>query len=662
MAIPTPSPSVVDQPSPPAPASAAAAASQPLAGDPAPEAAAAAEGAGGDQTAPAAAAATGASLYVGDLEASVGEDQLVALFSQVAPVASAYVCRDIAGGSKSLGYGYVNFMSREDATRAMENLNFTVVNGKPIRVMFSNRDPTLRKSGLANVFIKNLEPNIDNKSLYEMFSSFGTILSGKVATDFNGKSKGYGFIQFESESSAKDAINGLNGMLANGQKIFVGLFIRRQEREHTGDANNFTNVYVKNLPKHFSDNDLLNEFSSFGAITSAIVMRDANGLSRCFGFVNFEKSECARNAVKNLNGKSIGDMVLYVARAQKKSERQAELKAKFEHDKNQKFEKLQTVNLYLKNLDDDINDEHLRKLFECFGEVASCKVMLDSHGRSKGCGFVSFATVEDANNAILKMNGKMVGKKPLYVAVAQRKEERKAFLAAHFARVRALATMAPTLGPNIAPHQFNFGHGVPALFPPPPPAGFGFQPNFVPNMMMPYNMQRQPGQRSGPPHGGMPRHLHNPHQGFRHMPNRRNGVANPAMLHQHHRFSSPMQPMQQAVKHVVPVGELQAPSNNLQTSLASANPEQQREILGDMLFPLVEQLVNEKAYKVTGMLLELDKTEVLNLVESPDTLRDKVAEAMKVLELEATATAAAAAAASGSGDGDAAAPSSSSAA
>ncbi|XP_052159327.1 uncharacterized protein LOC127776816 isoform X2 [Oryza glaberrima] len=636
MAIPTPSSSVVDQPSPPAPASAAAA-SQPLAGDPAPEAAAAAEGAGGDQTAPAAAAATGASLYVGDLEASVGEDQLVALFSQVAPVASAYVCRDIAGGSKSLGYGYVNFMSREDATRAMENLNFTVVNGKPIRVMFSNRDPTLRKSGLANVFIKNLEPNIDNKSLYEMFLSFGAILSSKVATDFNGKSKGYGFIQFESESSAKDAINGLNGMLANGQKIFVGLFMRRQEREHTGDANNFTNVYVKNLPKHFSDDDLLNEFSSFGAITSAIVMRDANGLSRCFGFVNFEKSECARNAVRNLNGKSIGDMVLYVGRAQKKSERQAELKAKFEHDKNQKFEKLQTVNLYLKNLDDDINDEHLRKLFECFGEVASCKVMLDSHGRSKGCGFVSFATVEDANNA------------------------------AHFARVRALATMAPTLGPNISPHHFNFGHGVPALFPPPPPpAGFGFQPNFVPNMMVPYNMQRHPGQRSGPPHGGMPRQMHNPHQmfhqnanqGFRHMPNRRNGVANPAMLHQHHRFSSPMQPMQQAVKHVVPVGELQAPSNNLQTSLASANPEQQREILGDMLFPLVEELVNEKAYKVTGMLLELDKTEVLNLVESPDTLRDKVAEAMKVLELEATATAAA----SGSGDGDAAAPSFSSAA
>ncbi|KAF0903020.1 hypothetical protein E2562_022645 [Oryza meyeriana var. granulata] len=651
MAIPTSS-----SPAEPSPPALAAAAPQPTAAGNA--AAAAAVAAGADQTTPA--AGSGVSLYVGDLEASVGEDQLVALFSQVVPVASAHVCRDIAG-SKSLGYGYVNFMSREDATRAMEVLNFTVVNGKPIRIMFSNRDPTLRKSGRANVFIKNLEPNIDNKSLYDMFSSFGTILSCKVATDFNGQSKGYGFVQFESEDSANDAINGLNGMLANGRKVFVGLFMRRQERENTGDPTNFTNVYIKNLPKQFTDDDLRNEFAPFGAITSAVVMRDANGLSRCFGFVNFERSECAANAAKNLNGKSIDDMVIYVGRAQRKSERQAELKAKFELQKNGKFEKLQAVNLYLKNLDDNINDEDLRKLFECFGEIASCKVMLDSHGRSKGSGFVSFTTVEDANNALLSMNGKMVGTKPLYVAIAQRKEERKAFLAAHFARVRALATMSPTLGPNIAPHhQFNFGHGMPALIPP-PPAGFGFQPSFVPgigphapNMMMPlpYNMQRHPGQRSGAWHGGLPGEMHYPHQmfhqntnqGFRHMPNRRNGVFNPAMLHQHHRFSSPMQPMQQAVKQ----GESHAPcipSNNLQASLASADPEKQREILGELLFPLVEPLVNEKAAKVTGMLLEMDKTEVLNLIESPDALRDKVAEAMKVLE--------ATAAASSSGDADA---------
>jgi polyadenylate-binding protein len=40
------------------------------------------------------------------------------------------------------------------ATRALELLNFTVVNAKPIRIMFSHRDPSIRKSGTANIFIK----------------------------------------------------------------------------------------------------------------------------------------------------------------------------------------------------------------------------------------------------------------------------------------------------------------------------------------------------------------------------------------------------------------------------------------------------------------------------------------------------------------------------
>merc|ERR1719308_398070 len=336
---------------------------------------------------------------------------------------------------RSLGYAYVNFQQPADAERALDTMNFDVLKGRPIRIMWSQRDPSLRRSGVGNVFIKNLDKSIDNKAMYDTFSAFGNILSCKVAQDVDGNSKGYGFVHFETEEAAVNAIQKVNGMLLNDKKVFVGRFVPRKEREkELGEkAKKFTNVYVKNFGEELGDEKLKEMFLKYGKITSyKVIMADEGGKNKGFGFVSFEDSEAAEKAVDELNGLEMNGKTLYVGRAQKKAESQQELKKKCELLKLERLNRYQGVNLYVKNLDDTIDDEILRKEFSPYGTITSAKVMCCEEGRSKGFGFVCFSSPEEATKAVTEMNGRIIVAKPLYVALAQRKEDRKAHVASQY--------------------------------------------------------------------------------------------------------------------------------------------------------------------------------------------------------------------------------------
>merc|ERR1719357_594866 len=296
------------------------------------------------------------------------------------------------------------------------------------------RDPSLRRSGVGNVFIKNLDRTIDNKAMYDTFSAFGNILSCKVAQDMsNGESKGYGFVHFETEEAALNAIQKVNGMLLNGKKVYVGRFVPRKDRDmELGEkARKFTNVYVKNINDEYDEAKLNEMFQKYGKISSVKVMKSDDGKSKGFGFVSFESPEEAMNACEELNGQDLDGKTVFVGRAQKKAERQAELKKKFEALKMERLNRYQGVNLYVKNLDDTIDDDKLRQEFAPFGTITSAEVMSEE-GRSKGFGFVCFSSPEEATKAVTEMNGRIIVSKPLYVALAQRKEDRKAHLASQY--------------------------------------------------------------------------------------------------------------------------------------------------------------------------------------------------------------------------------------
>ncbi|XP_011298110.1 polyadenylate-binding protein [Fopius arisanus] len=607
-----------------------------------------------------------ASLYVGDLQSDITEAMLFEKFSTAGPVLSIRVCRDVIT-RRSLGYAYVNFQQPADAERALDTMNFDMLKGRPIRIMWSQRDPSLRKSGVGNVFIKNLDRSIDNKAMYDTFSAFGNILSCKVAQDETGESKGYGFVHFETEEAANKSIDKVNGMLLNGKKVYVGKFIPRKEREkELGEkAKLFTNVYVKNFGEDMTDDKLKEMFEKYGTITSYKVMAKDDGKSCGFGFVAFEDPEAAEQAVLELNGKEITEgKYMYVGRAQKKAERQQELKRKFEQLKIERLNRYQGVNLYVKNLDDTIDDERLRKEFTTFGTITSAKVMLED-GRSKGFGFVCFSAPEEATKAVTEMNGRIVGTKPLYVALAQRKDERKAHLASQYIqrmsnlRMQQMGPMyqaggagnffVPTLpqpqrfyGPaqmaqvrttprwpaqpsQVRPNAQTGSSGFTTMqgfraTPRAPPA----QPGAMRNAMSARpitgqptaaNINAQGRAMAGASVGASPSQNRAPN--FKYNLNVRNPPQSMAMPQS--------APVQQAV-------HIQGQEPLTASMLAAALPQEQKQMLGERLFPLIQCMYPQLTGKITGMLLEIDNSELLHMLEHNESLKAKVEEAVAVLQ------------------------------
>uniref|UniRef100_A0A674EVD3 Polyadenylate-binding protein n=1 Tax=Salmo trutta TaxID=8032 RepID=A0A674EVD3_SALTR len=564
-------------------------------------------------------------------------------------------------------------------------MNFDVVKGKPIRIMWSQRDPSLRKSGVGNVFIKNLDKTIDNKALYDTFSAFGNILSCKVVCDENG-SKGYAFVHFETQDAADRAIEKMNGMLLNDRKVFVGRFKSRKEREAElgAKAKEFTNVYIKNFGDDMNDDKLKEMFDQYGKlILSVKVMTDPSGKSRGFGFVSYEKHEDANKACEEMNGQEFNGKTVFVGRAQKKIERQGELKRKFEMLKQERISRYQGVNLYIKNLDDTIDDEKLRKEFTPFGSITSAKVMLEE-GRSKGFGFVCFSSPEEATKAVTEMNGRIVGSKPLYVALAQRKEERKAHLTNQYMqRITGMRAMPA----NAIINQFQPASGY---FMPAVPQGQNRTTYYAPNQltqMRPNPRWQQQGGRGQGGFQGMPNSLRQPgpRANLRHLapnasaqgprgmgpagaqrvggagqamgPRPSMGVPAPRAMPPYKYATSIRNTNPQVVQ---PIALQQVNLTNLQLSpsslvsprpsnaqpavhvqgqepltssmLASAPPQEQKQMLGERLFPLIQAMHPSLAGKITGMLLEIDNSELLHMLESHESLRSKVEEAVAVLQ------------------------------
>jgi splicing factor 3B subunit 4 len=194
-----------------------------------------------------------ATCYIGNLDEKVQEEILWELMIQCGPVVNVHMPKDKVTG-KHQGYGFVEFRGEEDAEYCMKVMNMVKLYGKAIKVNKASQDKKDSDIG-ANVFIGNLDPEIDEKALYDTFSAFGGILqTPKIMRDpETGASKGYGFVSYDTFEASDLAIESMNGQYLSNRVIIVQYAFKKdtQGERHGSQAER---LLAASQPQRFKPN------------------------------------------------------------------------------------------------------------------------------------------------------------------------------------------------------------------------------------------------------------------------------------------------------------------------------------------------------------------------------------------------------------------------
>lgn len=190
-------------------------------------------------------------------------------------------------------------------------------------------------SDKSNLIINYIPQDIDDIGLRGLFAEHGEIIQAKVVRDkATKKSLGYGFVKFLNDDDALDAINKKNGFPFGHKKLKVSY-----ARAPSDDIKN-CKLYVTNLPKTYSDNDVVALFGQFGDIIECRLLKDRqSGINKGVAFVQYNVRMEASRAM-GLNGHYIEGMdkplvIKYAEDQQKKRDKRPQMlsiSTRFQHE------------------------------------------------------------------------------------------------------------------------------------------------------------------------------------------------------------------------------------------------------------------------------------------------------------------------------------------
>lgn len=262
-------------------------------------------------------------LYVGNLDHSVSEELLCALFSQIGDVKGCKVIREPGNDP----YAFVDFASHQGAATALAAMNKRLFLEKEMKVNWATspgNQPKLDTSNHYHIFVGDLSPEIETQTLRDAFAPFGDISNCRIVRDPQTlKSKGYAFVSFVKKAEAENAILNMNGQWLGNRSIRTNWSTRKPPppRDNRSRQNNSkqptydevfnqaspTNctVYCGGFTNGISDELMHNVFTPFGTIQDIRCFKDKG-----YAFIKFTTKEAATRAIESVHNTEINGQIV----------------------------------------------------------------------------------------------------------------------------------------------------------------------------------------------------------------------------------------------------------------------------------------------------------------------------------------------------------------
>ena len=270
-------------------------------------------------------------LFLKNLDKSIEASQLHEALANFGEIISCKI--ETGMDHMSLGCSLVQFRRVEDAEQAVNDLKDAAINGIPVHV-----EPYLEiKESDRKVYIRGLPKTVvDRESFLEFLGRFYPAIFGdidytcdypqpRLVLDEDGVSTGSGFCVMKGLREALDLTEALEDHFIEAE-MFTGSEEMRKKapqklEQWRQPKYRDCNLYVRGFDEDFTEEELREKFSGFGKIESVMIMFDACGRSKKFGFVCFVDQMSAQRALAGSVFIQFGDSEAYCAIARSAGER-----------------------------------------------------------------------------------------------------------------------------------------------------------------------------------------------------------------------------------------------------------------------------------------------------------------------------------------------------